>query len=59
MLSFISANLGNIIVIAILAVIVGAIIWSMIKAKRSGKGGCCGNCAECGGCHHSASASRK
>jgi len=40
------------IVGGVLLLIVGAIIAKMIKDKKSGKGGCCGNCGACsGGCH--------
>ena len=35
----------------ILAVIVAAIIVNMIKDKRSGNGGCDGDCGKCHGCH--------
>lgn len=59
MLNFISDNAGNILVVAILVLIVGSILWSMIRTKRSGKGGCCGDCAKCGGCHHSSSSAKK
>ena len=35
-----------------LAVIVGAVVFKMIRDKRAGKGGCSCNCAGCSGCHH-------
>ena len=38
------------IVGGILTVIVGLIIWKMIKDKKSGNS-CCGDCAHCKGCH--------
>src|SRR5699024_9041289 len=38
-----------------LAIIVGAIVFKMVRDKRNGKGGCscnCGGCGGCGGCRH-------
>lgn len=46
--------MGTVIVLLILALIVGAVIYSMIRDKKSGKGGCgcgCKNCAMHGQCH--------
>ena len=43
------------IVGGVLLLIVGAIVWKMIKDKKAGKGGCScgGNCGQCAGhCHH-------
>ena len=39
------------IVGGIVAVLVGAVIWKMVRDKKSGKGGCGGDCAHCKGCH--------
>lgn len=41
--------MGDIIVIAVLVVIVGAVIRSMIKERKNGGGcsGCSGNCSTC------------
>lgn len=39
----------------VLLLIVGAIVWKMVKDKKAGKGSCsCGcDCASCSGnCHH-------
>lgn len=44
MISFIQENYINILILAILAVIIGLIIKSMIKTKNSG---CNGDCASC------------
>ena len=47
-------NLVTIAVCLVLAVVVGLIIWSMIRDKRAGRSPCGGNCASCGvcsGCH--------
>ncbi len=38
------------IVGGIVVLIVGAIVWKMIRDKRSGKGGCGGDCSHCHGC---------
>lgn len=46
--------MGTVIVLLILLLIVGAVIYTMIRDKRSGKGGCshgCQNCAMHGKCH--------
>ena len=44
--------IGTIIVAAVLVLVVGFVIYRMIKDKKSGKG-CTGNCASCGGhCSH-------
>ena len=32
-----------------LAIIVGAIVFKMVRDKRNGKGGCTSNCGGCGG----------
>lgn len=45
-----SAVLGEIIVIAALIAVVGLIVRSLVKKRRTG-GGCTGNCACCRGCH--------
>ena len=42
--------MGNVIVCAVLAVIVTAIIFKMVKDKKNGKLSCGGNCAGCAGC---------
>jgi hypothetical protein len=54
MLAWLTANLGTIIVTLILIGIVAAIIFKMIKDKKSGKGSCgcgCEHCAMHGKCH--------
>lgn len=45
--------MGTIIVGGILVVIVGAIVWKMVKDKKSGKSIQCGcDCSKCSGhCH--------
>lgn len=44
--------ISTIIVSAILVVIVGLIIFSMVKSKKKGKSlQCGGDCSKCRGCH--------
>lgn len=56
MLTWISENIGTIIICAVLVAIVAAIIVSMVKKKRRGQSMVCncGNCKACpmsGSCH--------
>ena len=56
MAEWLSANIGNIVVSAILIVIVALSIRSVIKNRRSGKSSCgcgCSHCAMKGRCHPS------
>ena len=50
MLSWLSANLINIVLIAVIAAIVVLLIRSMIRDRKAGKSACGGNCACCGAC---------
>lgn len=50
MFEWLYANLSTIFVALVLAVIVGLIIYSMIRDKKKGKSSCGGNCAGCAGC---------
>ena len=53
MLAWFSANLINIVLTAAVGLIVGLLIYVMVRDKRAGKspcGGSCGGCASCGGC---------
>lgn len=50
MLSWLSANLVNIVLIAAIAVIVVLLIRSMIRDRKAGNSACGGNCACCGAC---------
>ena len=50
MLAWLSANLINIVLIALIALIVGLLIRGMIRDKKAGKCSCGGNCAACGAC---------
>ena len=50
MLAWLSANLINIVLIAVIVLITGLLIRSMIRDKKAGKSSCGGNCASCGVC---------
>lgn len=50
MLAWLSENLVNIVIIAILLFVVGWLIRGMIRDKKAGKSSCCGSCASCGAC---------
>ena len=50
MLAWLSANLINIALVAVIALIVGLLIRGMIRDKKAGKSSCGGNCACCGSC---------
>ena len=42
--------MGTVIVGGVRAIIVGLLIWKMIKDKKTGKSSCGGDCAHCKGC---------
>lgn len=42
--------MGTVIVGGVLAIIVGLLVWKMIKDKKAGKSSCGGDCAHCRGC---------
>ncbi len=50
MFAWLFANLINIALIAVIALVVGLLIRSMIRDKKAGKSSCGGNCASCGAC---------
>ena len=50
MLTWLSANLINIILIADIVLIVTLLIRGMIRDKKAGKSACGGSCAGCGAC---------
>lgn len=50
MRTWLSDNLINIVLIAVIALIVALLIRSMIRDKKAGKSACGGNCAGCGAC---------
>ena len=54
--------MGTVIVFIAVVLIVGLAVYSIIRDKRSGRGGCshgCQNCAIHGQCHDERSAGRK
>ena len=50
MLTWLSANLINITLIAVLVLIVALVIRNMVRDRKAGKRSCGGNCASCGAC---------
>ena len=53
MLAWFSANLINIVLVAVLVLIVGLLFRGMIHNKKAGKSSCgcsCASCGACGGC---------
>ena len=51
MLTWLSANLINIALILVIALVVTLIVRGMISDRKSGRSGCGGNCADFGSCH--------
>ncbi len=41
--------MGNVIVIAVLALVVALVVRSLWRSKKNG-GGCCGDCSKCKSC---------
>ena len=58
MLIWLSANWINIVLVAVLVLIVGLLLRSMIRNKKAGKSSCGCNCASCGACAGCASCAR-
>ena len=50
MLTWLSANLINIVLVAVIVLVVGLLIRSMVRDRKAGKRSCGGNCASCGVC---------
>jgi len=50
MLAWFSANLINIVLVVVIALIAGLLIRVMIRDKKAGKSPCGGKCSECGAC---------
>ena len=62
MISWISDNLGTILISLILLAMVAGIIWSMRRDKKRGKSSCAGNCSHCAmgcSCHPAPPAEKK
>ena len=50
MFVWLSANLINIALVAVITLIVGLLIRGMIRDRKAGKSSCGGSCASCGVC---------
>ena len=50
MLTWLSANLINIVLVAAIVLITGLLIRVMVRDKKTGKSSCGGNCASYGAC---------
>jgi len=50
MLAWLSANLINIFLLAVIVLVVGLLVRVMVRDKKAGKRSCGGNCASCGAC---------
>ena len=50
MFAWLSANLINIALVAVIVLIVALLIRGMIRDRKAGKSSCGGNCAACGAC---------
>ena len=48
MFEWIADNALTIVVIAVVLILVGAAVFSLVRDKKNKKGGCTGNCATCG-----------
>ncbi|MCM1150126.1 MAG: FeoB-associated Cys-rich membrane protein [Butyricicoccus sp.] len=62
MLAWLAANLGTIVVCALVLVIVALAARTLIRDKKQGRspcGGSCSGCAGCGGCQSAADAKQK
>lgn len=54
MLSYLTANIGTIVVLAVLILVVALIIRGQIREKKAGRSSCgsgCSHCAMAGKCH--------
>ena len=53
MLEWLAGNAITIIVSVVILILIGFAVFSIVKDKKSKKGGCTGNCATCGmGCSY-------
>lgn len=50
MLAWLSANLINIVLVAVILLVVALLIRGMVRDRKAGKRSCGGNCAGCGAC---------
>ena len=59
MITWLTENIGTIVVLAVLILIVAGIIRSMIKTKKQGGSSCGCGCSGCSGCSSCDSTSSK
>ena len=53
MFAWIADNAVTIIAIAVILIVIGLAVFSLVKEKKRSPGGCTGNCATCGmGCSY-------
>ncbi len=50
MASFLAANLANLLVCAVLLLVVGLVIRTLVRDKKAGRSSCGGSCGSCGAC---------
>ena len=50
MISWITGNIGTIVITLLLILMVAGIIRSMVRDRKMGRSTCGGNCAHCKGC---------
>ena len=50
MLTWLGANLINIVLVAVLGGLIALVIHGMIRDKKAGKSSCGGSCSSCGAC---------
>ena len=58
MLAWLSANLINVALVAVIALAAGLIVRGMIRDKKAGKSSCGCNCASCGACSECSACSK-
>lgn len=59
MLDWLSQNYGTLIVLAIVAIAVGAVIFRMIKNRKKGGSSCGCSCSSCSACSKCGSEKKK
>ena len=47
MLAWLAENWGNIVILSVVALILGAVVISLVRAKRKGKSTCACGCGQC------------
>ena len=62
MITWITQNIGTLLVILVLAAVVAAVIIKMVRDKRQGRSSCghnCSHCAMAGTCHQNMKQAKK